>query len=66
MTTRIELAFRAETAEDATAQAREWARAELRLRLRTIASCRRHQAELPGAWAPLWTVTVVVNDVVPA
>jgi hypothetical protein len=66
---RIVLGFRADTAEEATAQAREWARAEPGLRLRTIASCRRVADPMPSltAGAPQhWEVTVVVNWLVPA
>jgi len=65
MSSRIELGFRAETAEEAVAEARTWTRAEPRLRLRTIASCRRALWDLSTAWPPLWIVTVVVNEIEP-
>jgi hypothetical protein len=67
MSTRIELGFRAETADGAMADARTWARAEPRLRLRTIASCRRKEPDPFRAMAgrPLWIVTVVVNEIEP-
>ena len=63
---RIVLGFRADTADEATAMAREWARAEPRLRLRTIVSCRRVPEQVPsltGGAPQLWHVTVVVNQV---
>lgn len=63
MTTQLELAFFADSAADAVSAAKEWVRAEPRLRLRTIASVR-----LDPANARRWIVTVAVNvkDEVPA
>jgi hypothetical protein len=62
---RIELGFLADSAEEAQAKAREWARQEPRVRLQTIASVRRvsepHQS-------PRFRVVIVFNwvDPVPA
>ncbi len=60
MTDRIDLAFHAETADDAMRQAREWAHAEPHIRLRTIASCRRVTHDDGHPQGDRWTVTVVV------
>lgn len=60
MTEQLELGFHADSAEDAQRQAREWCRAEPRLRLVTIASVR-----LLDAPTGLWRVTVAVRNVEP-
>lgn len=52
-TERYEVAFAAETSEEAVAKAKAWAKAE-GMTLRTVASCR------PGL-GQMWTVTLVVR-----
>jgi hypothetical protein len=65
-TERLAAAFRAETSEEAIALAKEWIRAEPRVRLRTIASC-RPAVHPDGTPRPgVWTVEVVVNPKAPA
>lgn len=66
MSERFELGFRAATAEQAMAEARAWAKAEPRWRLRTIASCRpAPNPEMTAGAGPRWIVTVVVNRIEP-
>lgn len=59
----IDLAFHAPDAADAARQARDWARAEPRIRLRTIARIRRDHRPMGAPPTDRWIVTVAVSDV---
>lgn len=65
MTERLAGAFRAETSAEAIALAKDWIRAEPRVRLRTVASCR--PATRDGrTWPGVWRVELVVSPKEPA
>ena len=58
-TDRMEVIFRAPTAEDAQGLAKAWARTE-GLRIRTVASVKRREDMRTWDVGPAWMVTLVV------